>query len=117
MIDNPTCGKCDDVETLSHKILECPYSGRIAKELFRFTNQMRITCIDTARITIEDLMGVTEPNFITMTLHAEVLSRILSIRDDAPYLIRPSVLVKQSLEHVIKVERNSEIRNALKNLI
>jgi hypothetical protein len=117
MIDNPTCSKCGGIETLIHKILECSYAMKVAKELIRITNPLRVNGIDYTRITLEDLIGVTEANYITLTLHAEVISRLLAIRDDATYLIRPSILVKQSIEQTVKAEKKLDIKNALKTLI
>ena len=34
LIDNPTCTRCDEIETLDHKIIECDYATRIWLEIF-----------------------------------------------------------------------------------
>ena len=39
-----------------------------------------------------------------MTVHAEILSRILALKDDATYLIRPKYLVEMALKYLAKRE-------------
>ena len=66
---------------------------------------------------MEQVLGLTEPNDIILTVHAEVLLRIRQLDPDANYLIHPKTLVKNSIKKIIKSEKKSEIKTVLSTLL
>ena len=52
-----------------------------------------------------------------LTVHAEVLNRILLLRDEANHLMRPISFVKQAIEYLIRKERGESRRNKIKDLL
>ena len=51
-----------------------------------------------------------------LTSHAEILNKILSLRDEATYIIRPKIFVRMTFEALIKKERNKMIKRDLKSI-
>ena len=48
-----------------------------------------------------------------LTINAEILQRILSLRDDQNYLLRPKLFVKQAICFLRKREKSEQIKNDL----
>jgi hypothetical protein len=117
LIDSPRCPRCDQIEDLEHKIKNCEYSKRVIRELIRITNSLRITPVNLDRTTLKDILNITEPNNIIMTIHAEVLKRLIYLRDDLLYTLRPKFLIKIALETLLGCERKQEIKSSVKNLL
>jgi hypothetical protein len=115
-IDN-ACPRCGNIETLTHKLIECEYTKRIMKEVVRITNTLRVNPLESDVITIEAALGVKNTSYKELTLHAEVLRRILLIREDQEYLLRPSTFVTLALEHLIEMETRHDIKIALRSLL
>jgi len=116
LVDSPTCSRCDQVETIDHKILECRYASMVAKELLKTTNLLRTNPVDISA-NITTLMGVVEPNESILTIHAEVISRILGLRDTQNYLMRPKCLIRNSIEHLARCEKDAKRKDIFKTLL
>ena len=66
----------------------------------------------------EKALGTTvDSNLELLTIHAEILNRIMLLKDDARYLIRPKVFVKLGIAHLLKMEKNSKIKRNLEGLL
>lgn len=117
LVDSPTCPRCDNIETVDHKLLECHYAKMVAKELILITNYLRTNPVDPPTPNINTLLGAFEPNETILTIHAEVISRILGLTDMQNYLLRPKSLIKASIEHLIRCEKNEIRKDTLKSLL
>ena len=53
----------------------------------------------------------------SLTVKAEILSRILQLRDDQTYLIHPKKLVKLAIEALAKKEIKAETKKGIKDLL
>ena len=51
------------------------------------------------------------------TLHAEILSRILSLKDNESYLMLPKVFVRNAILYLSKRERKEPIKIELASLL
>ena len=107
-----TCPRCDQVETLTHKIYECNYTSRIWQELARLTGQ------DLSQEPTKAIMGACpDENPAYMTIKAELLGRILQLREEQNYLIHPKRFVKLAIESVGKKELNEELKTEINDLL
>ena len=111
MIDNPNCPRCDEVETLTHKLIECEYVRRIWQRTLEITN--RIPEPDMTRL----ILAIPTIGTTLLTLHAEILQRILYLREDTNYLVHPRVVVNSAIKDLIRKETKTEIKNVLKDLL
>jgi hypothetical protein len=117
LIDSPLCKRCNSIETLYHKFVECDYVKRIHAELIVITNSLRTTALDPNRINLEVALDTIEPNHVTMTLYAEILTRILQLKDEQTFLLRPKIFIKLAIEHLLKCESREEIKAELRTLL
>ena len=117
LIDSNICPRCDQVETLQHKILECAYVNRIwniTETLQNHPNQNPGPALDRKSNVLGTLGNST---IASMTLNAEILLRILYLKDSQNYLVHPKVFVKQCLKSVIVKEKKLVIRDSVKALL
>jgi len=117
LVDSPLCARCNNVETLNHKILECDYARKIIKEMITATNRLRISPLNPDSYDIRSLLGVLESDETILTVHAEILSRIISLRDTQNYLLRPKSFVRTALEHLARSEPKLDRKEAIKSLL
>ena len=54
---------------------------------------------------------------MTLTIHSEIINRILYLRDSAEYLLRPKAFVRQTLEYLTRKEKSWEIKRDLEDLL
>ena len=117
LIEDPKCLNCDQVETLAHKIYECPYAERIWKETFKITNSLKIDPNEAGEIT-QKILGATKGSTETLlVIHAEVLTRIMTLKSNNSYLIHPKLLVKTALRYITSKEQNGAVKESLKALL
>ena len=121
LIDSPNCPRCTEDDTLIHKFFACPYTRQIWSQTIRLTNKLRINPIDLNTLDYEDpsvfLATNIDDNQGTLTVHSEILKRILSLKDDQDHLIRPKVMVNLAVKHLIKREKDGALKEQLKTLL
>ena len=113
LIDSPLCPRCQSLETLQHKFLECPYVERIWNSAFSYMRALttdNLNVIERSKLIIGGHLNST----ITMlTINAEIINRILTFKDDQNFLLRPNLVVKQAVTFLRKRERSVKIKNDL----
>jgi hypothetical protein len=117
LIESPNCTRCDSVETLQHKIFECEYTQRIwnlTLNLTRHLNTSSTDNVDRDKLILGMDVGSTPT---TMTIHAEVINRIMSLKDEARFLLRPNIIVKLALQYLIKNEKAESVKNSIEELL
>ena len=60
--------------------------------------------------------GHIESNEVLMTVNAEILLRLLYLKDDQNYLVHPKVIVEQCLRLVGDRDRNKKVKTLMCNL-
>ena len=117
LTDSPLCPRCGDIETTSHKLIECNYVARIWDSALQITNKLKV--INPNNVDrVQAIMGATmNTDPLILSIHAELLLRILRIKEDANYLIRPKVIVKLAIELVARNEKSDEIKRRLLALL
>lgn len=116
LIDSPLCPRCGQVETLEHKIFECPYSSRIWQYAFNITNQLRPITSNNESIEQMVLGATLSTHPLVLSVHAEIINRILYLKEDN-FLLRPKIIVEQSIKYILAREKNLNDRNALMDLL
>ena len=56
-------------------------------------------------------------DYAVLAIHAETLLRILQLRDEADYLLRPQIFVRLVIEHLTRREVNEAMSQNLKDLL
>ena len=117
LIDSPNCPRCDEIENFEHRITGCDYVTRIWVETFKISDKLNQGGQPNQLDPINKVLCEGIGNSIaTFTLHAEILARILSLNDEASYLIRPKIFVELAIKHLIKREKGS-VKEALKAVV
>ena len=93
--------------------MECEYTKRIWKIALEKTNP------EGTQLEVENrVLGAFRGCKVAkLTLHAELLGRIISLRDDLTYVVRPRSFVENALHYLIKKEKNREIKSDLEALL
>jgi hypothetical protein len=111
LIDNSICPRCNEIETFEHKILECTYVRLIWKEVLKITkNRQRPINIETA------IAAYTGNNPTIVTVHAEILSRLIQLRENQNWLLRPKIFVKAAIQSLCKIDKKIDT-SLFENLI
>ena len=117
LIDSDSCPRCGETETLKHKFIECDYVKRIWQHAATLTSNL----MTTNQVLIESCMlalgSYIESTPTILTLHAELLLRILYLKDDQNYLVHPKNLVKHCLKYIARCEKKPEIKDEIKSLL
>ena len=115
LIDSPNCSRCDQIEDYDHKVYNCSYVKKIWAETFKLTDKAGV--LNQLCFQSQVLGTSIGTDSTVLTVHAEVLNRILLLRDEANHLMRPISFVKQAIEYLIRKERGESRRNKIKNLL
>jgi hypothetical protein len=116
--DSPNCSNCGEYEDLQHKLFSCPYTKAIWDIALELTDSIKP--VNTpANDPIENrVLGQSACiNPLILTIHAEIMQRILAIRDDVDYRLRPRHLIKLAISFVSKREIKTEVAEICANLL
>ena len=116
LIDNPNCSRCGNVETLKHKFLDCPYAKAIWTKALQITDSIK-TFRDLNEPLPSRILCSTAPNPIVMTIHAEIILRIKSLKEDQNFLLRPILIIKNALKLINKRESSIEVKEVTAQLL
>ena len=81
----------------------------------QITNKLR-TSIDPLEDPLEGILGMAEPNYIILAIHAEIILKIRSLGQETNYLTLPKVLIKRAVEKIQKSERKTEFKSLVDTL-
>ena len=111
------CDRCDEIETLQHKFIDCSYVKEIWKHLFRLTNT--IVSSDQQNLDpIKACLGAAVDASVTVTtINAEILQRILSLTRSQNYLLHPKKLIELALKLLSKREKSVTIKTEVGSLL
>ena len=115
LTQSPNCQRCNQVETLKHKYLECPYIKEIWRRTLALTNRLRNGAPNEP--LIDRVMACPEPNRTILTIHAEMLLEIRRLKDDARHLTLPKILLRKALERLSRREVLNKVQEDLNDLL
>ena len=110
MADDNKCPRCDEVETLNHKFIGCPYVIRIwtsAKPFLEKLGAPLQTNLELTKIAMSSSIGSTVES---MTLNAEILQTILYLKPEQNYLVHPRNLILNAIKSLATKEGNQKIK-------
>ena len=117
LIDDNSCPRCGEAETLTHKFIECDYIARIWNCVKTLSN-LSMPNNQPQQPWHKNILGtLTDSSLTTLTINAEVLLRISYFKDDQNFLIHPKVFVTNCLKYIAKSEKRAEIREEIKTLL
>ena len=112
------CPRCGDIETLRHKYIECHYVREIWKHTLALTDRTRVNPPNFNETPCERIFCVKDPNISSLTIHAEIISKIRMFKDERPTMLTlPKLIVKLAIESLIRKENNAEIKSELIDLL
>ena len=111
LVESPACPRCDQVETLEHKLVECTYTRKIWTSVRSYTGK------NPSDNPINDTFAVNSSDLTELTIHAEIIQRILYLKEDQNYLLHPKTFVKLAIKELTIKEGNSRIKNTLRDLL
>ena len=115
LVAQPLCPRCNQIETLKHKYIECDYVAEIWRRTLLFTNQLRL---QTNPESLESkILSSSEPKLAILTVHAEIILEIRRLKDEASYLTLPKILATKAVERVSRRENNLTIKRELNTLL
>ena len=117
LIDSPNCARCGEVENLEHKFATCNYVNRIWEVALRLTSKLK-NGNDTNAEILKEILGVSVGNnSLLLSIHGEILQRILYLKDNSDHLLHPKALVNFALKYVLKNERKAENKTEIASLL
>ena len=117
LTDSPMCPRCQTAETLTHKFIECPYVQRIWSMIFKYTQALTTDNLRLEQPAKAILGCHLNSNGTMLTINAEVLQRIMSLRDDQDYLLHPRLVAKQVFLFLAKKEKKAIVKNDLESIL
>ena len=115
MQPSPLCPRCQDVDTLQHKFLECDYIKRIWAEANKHTRAI-VTSNPANVNSAEAALGAfKDANTALLTINAEILLRISWLKPNN-YLVHPKFIVKSAIATIIKNEKQGEVKDIVKSI-
>ena len=115
MQPSPLCPRCQEIDTLQHKFLNCDYIKRIWAEAYKYTRTIVTTNPANEDPTEAALGAYKDANIATVTLNAEILLRISWLKPNN-YLVHPKFIVKSAITTILKNERQGEVKDMIKSI-
>ena len=111
LIDSDQCPRCNQIDTLRHKIFECVYTKKIWEQVRKIDRRLISDQPTIDTVTDRYVLGpFTNSNKAFLTLTAEILVKILGFRDEDNYLLHPKHLVRNSIRALSIKEKDEKLR-------
>jgi hypothetical protein len=110
LTNEPFCDRCNEVDTLTHRLEECEIVKAFIMQLCRRSNALGNTNERSAVSGIKALFAVyNDLDLATLTLHSEAIRMITGKSD----LRNPEQIVKRLIDKLFIMEQSTDIKNAL----
>ena len=111
------CPRCDQVEDLRHKYIDCHYVQRIWSEMKKFDRRL-VGDIPSANELDKYILGAfTNSNKAFLTLAAEILNRITGLKSDTNYLVHPKAVLAYAIKALATNETEDKMREIYSSLL
>ena len=116
LVDSPLCANCNQIDTLQHKIYECPTAREIWELTLEATDKLRptLTRAPNEEYLQRIMAACSDTNRTIVTIHAEILSRIIS---PAPNKPPPRIMLQSVLLSTLSKEKEESIKKAIRDLL
>ena len=116
LVGDDTCPRCDETESLKHKIVDCHYAKRIWEEAKTYLEKLSNVATINNDCTKIAIAATLDSSLGSMTLTAEILQTILQLNPEQTYLLHPKHLVRQAINRVRIKESNNKIKRGFIDL-
>ena len=117
LIADQICPRCGDIERLRHKYLECPYVKEIWRRVLALTDRTRLYSTNNESLS-DRIFCVKEPNVTNLAVHAEIINKIRTFKDEQPNLLTmPSLIARLAIGGLTRKETKTERKRELENLL
>ena len=117
LVDSSLCPRCDQIETLQHKLFGCIYASKIWLEFLKHSNSLTGENLINEPLINKIFGTFRTANLEYITIAAEIMQRILQLKDDQTFLIRPNKFIQYSIRSVAKKEKERKIKEKLYSLL
>ena len=117
MSDTDECPRCNEVEDLRHKFVECAYVKMIWQKAKQYRTKLQDAQHqqeDEAKIAVAANIGA---NTASMTYVAEILQTILYFNPDQTYLMHPNFICRRALKNLAIKEGNKKRKQVFIELL
>ena len=115
--DTPRCTRCGQIDTLKHKLISCSYVAQIWRHAINLTDTLRPSVPINEDLENKVIGLVAGTNTCLLTIHAEILARVLYLNNEADYMLHPKRFIKMALEHLMKREKTGQIKTKINDLL
>ena len=116
LVGDDTCPRCDETESLKHKVVDCHYAKRIWDEAKTYLEKLSNRAPLNTDCTKIAIAATLDSSLGSMTLTAEILQTILQLNPEQTYLLHPKHLVRQAINRVRIKESNNKIKRGFIDL-
>ena len=113
---DPLCPRCNEIETLRHKFIECEYTKKIWELAFRCSAAVTTSSPLNEDPTQAALGAYMAANGAILTLNAEILQRINALKPEN-FLLHPKFFIKMALVALLKKEKTGQCKEMLKSIL
>ena len=112
LADTDKCPRCDEIEDLKHKVLECQYTKKIWRCAYKYLEKLQgLPGQNLNQDHLKTALAANlSSNLASMTYSAELLQTILYLKPDQLYLIHPKVIALRALKNIGIKEGNAKIK-------
>ena len=113
--EDSNCIKCGQLDTLYHRLEECPRNIILFNSLEELTRSIRNGITVDAVDTLQKAIGCFDDcNTASLTLNAELLNFLHTDKGDQQ---DPARIIMRLIERVLKMELNNEVKSLLRTLL
>jgi hypothetical protein len=114
LTDSPNCDRCQELDTLEHRLKNCSATSPLVAALIELTNKCRTTIEDNEDELNKILMANKSESIGALALHAEIIGLIIS-KKNIPMEVTP--YLTRLVEALVRKEGNTRIKNEIKALL
>ena len=116
--NDPNCPRCGLIEDLEHKFVKCNYVERIWGEVIVLTDCLTVADLHVNCPIENKILGATlHTSSLKLTIHSDILQRIMSLKSDQNYLMRPKHFVKLALKSLLACEKTIASKQKIEMLL
>lgn len=112
------CPRCNQVEDLTHKFIGCSYAAKIWEQVKKIDRKLISDHPTINTVSARYILGAfTNSNKAFVTLAAEILGKIMGLRDEENFLIHPKFFVRNSIKALSIKEKDAKLRELYSEIL
>ena len=111
MSGSDSCPRCNETEDLRHKYIHCDYVKRIWQSANLYLNKLSNNCDPQQAPEKRVIAAHAGSTPASMTLIAEILQTITSLRSEQEYLLHPKFIARRAIKNIAIKEGNKKLKD------